>query len=141
MTSPSDTNDSNPLKVRRGRVASVDLYEIKDSELDLLDKGSPATAQLNFAVFLLSLAFTSIAALCTATFKWHVVQTIFLIVAIVGILMGAYLLIRWWKTRTSNTRIVRAIRDRMEAPEARASVVPPTPAPDSQPSAETDPAG
>ena len=56
-------DDSTPLRVRRGRVESVDLYEIKDTELDTLEKGTPADLQLNFAIFLLSLAFSAIASL------------------------------------------------------------------------------
>lgn len=141
MNAPSPTTDSNPLKIRRGRVASVDLYEVKDSELDLLEKGSPATIQLNFAVFLLSLAFSSIAALCTATFKWSLAQTAFLLVAVVGILMGAYLLMCWKKTRTSITEVVRAIRDRIEVPQAGAMATVPPPGPAAEPPAEDKPVG
>ena len=119
MDTPSNATDSNPLHVRRGRVASVDLFEVKDSELDLLEKGSPATIQLNFAVFLLSLAFSSIASLCTATFKWDIAKTLFAITAVVGILMGAYLLISWWRTRKSITRVVKDIRDRIDEPQEK----------------------
>ena len=54
VESPSDSF----VKVRRGKVESVDLYEIKDSELDVLEQGTPATLQLNFAIFLFSTAFT-----------------------------------------------------------------------------------
>ena len=42
------------LIVRRGRVDSVDLYEVKENELELLEKGSPASLQLNFSIFLLT---------------------------------------------------------------------------------------
>lgn len=116
MNTSLDTNESKPLEVRRGRVASVDLYEIKDSELDILENGTQANIQLNFAIFLLSLAFSSIATLCTAIFKEAMAQTVFLLVAIVGILMGAYLLLCWWKTRKSITVVVKGIRNRIEVP-------------------------
>jgi len=114
MLTPQSATDSNPLRVRRGRVESVDLYEVKDSELDLLEKGSPASIQLNFAVFLLSLAFSSIAALCTATFEWEIAQTVFVFIAVVGILMGGYLLIIWWRTREAISTVVKGIRSRIE---------------------------
>jgi hypothetical protein len=116
MDTFSNTPDDNPLKVRRGRVASVDLYEVKDSELDILEKGSPATLQLNFAIFLLSLAFSSIAALCTATFSSPIAQDIFTFIAVIGILLGGYLVISWWRTRTSITGLITAIRLRIDAP-------------------------
>jgi len=114
MNTPDTATESTPLRVRRGRVASVDLYEVKDSELDILEKGSPSSIQLNFAIFLLSLAFSCIVSLCTATFKSDVVQTVFVVVAVIGVLLGFYLLISWWRTRTSITAVVKGIRERIE---------------------------
>ena len=113
MSKSKQLSDDKPLRVRRGRVGSVDLYEIKDSELDLLEKGSPAGLQLNFAVFLLSLAFTSIAALATADFGSATAKTVFIVVAVTGILMGAYLLVCWWRARASVSEVVKTIRSRI----------------------------
>jgi len=109
--------DQTLLKVRRGRVDSVDLYEIKDSELDLLEKGSPAGLQLNFAIFLLSLAFSAICALTTATFASSKIETVFILVSVVGIIGGCYLLISWCLTRRSVNDLCKRIRDRIP-PEA-----------------------
>ena len=124
MTSPTPPSDSDQkaLLIRRGRVDSVDLYEIKDSELDLLEKGSPSELQLNFAIFLLSTAFSSICALVTATFSNPQLENIFTLVAIVGILFGAYLLLSWYRSRTSLQAVCRRIRERI--PE---DVLPPSP--------------
>lgn len=83
--------DDKPLRVRRGRVESVDLYEIKDNELELFRKGSPADLQLNFAIFLLSLAFSAIGTLSTATFANATVHTTYIVIAVVGVLLGIYL--------------------------------------------------
>lgn len=140
MNTPEKATESTPLRVRRGRVASVDLYEVKDSELDIIEKGSPASVQLNFAVFLLSLAFSSILSLCTATFKSDVVQTIFVLAAVVGVLMGAYLLIIWYKTRTTISTIVRGIKARMEPPETH-TMKPTSVEPRAKPASETEPSG
>ena len=118
MNTPSFSTEEKPLQIRRGRVESVDLYEVKDSELDLLEKGSPATIQLNFSVFLLSIAFSSVAALCTATFKWDIAEMIFVFVSVIGLLMGVYLLIIWWRTRESIGKTVKCIRSRIEQPLA-----------------------
>jgi len=116
-TTPQGNEDNKPLRIRRGRVESVDLYEIKDSELELFRKGSPADLQLNFAIFLLSLAFTAIAALSTATFPEKNVHTTFIVIAVVGILMGAYLLISWIRNRTSLSDVCDGIRRRIKEPE------------------------
>lgn len=109
-TEPKESKD--PL-IRRGRVASVDLYEIKDSELDLLERGSPADLQLNFAIFLISTAFGAICSLATADFKNTKIETVFLLVAIVGILLGAYLLIAWFRNRSSVKVVCKQIRERI----------------------------
>jgi hypothetical protein len=98
-------------------VESVDLYEIKDSELELFRKGSPADLQLNFAIFLLSLSFTSMAALGTSTFPNNDIHTTFIVVAVVGILMGVYLLISWARNRTSLTSACDRIRERIKEPD------------------------
>jgi hypothetical protein len=112
---PKDDENSKPPLIRRGRVESVDLYEIKDSELELFEKGSPADLQLNFAIFLLSLAFAAIIALSTASFVAHPsVQTAYIVVAVVGILLGFYLLIAWGRNRTSMKRVCLIIRRRMK---------------------------
>jgi len=140
MNTPSPHTDSKPLEVRCGRVKSVDLYEIKDSELDLLEKGSPADIQLNFAIFLLSLASSNIASLCTATFKSDMVQIVFIMVTVVGVFMGLYLLISWWRTRTSISKVVGLIKGRMDMPaEDGKKGVPPASVP--APKKETEPAG
>jgi hypothetical protein len=96
-------------------VESVDLYEIKEQELDLFEKGSPADLQLNFAIFLLSLAFSAIVALSTADFtKRPTVQTGYIVVSVVGILGGLYLLIAWYRNRTSSKAVCHTIRLRMQ---------------------------
>ena len=112
-TEPKRTASEKELRVRRGRVASVDLYEIKDSELDLLEKGAPSGLYLNFSIFLLSISFSAIAALSTATFSSGKIETLFMIIAVVGIIGGLLLLLLWWRTRESVFCVVEEIRKRI----------------------------
>ena len=116
-TSPVNSNIDSPndsfVKVRRGRVESVDLYEIKDSELDILEQGTPATLQLNFAIFLFSTAFTSIGALATATFISDITKNTFLFISVIGILGGIYLLFAWLKNKKSAKIVIKRIRERI----------------------------
>ena len=112
-------DDSKPLRIRRGRVESVDLYEIKDNELDALEKGTPAELQLNFAVFLLSIAFAAISSLLTTSFPSKTIETIFIVISVSGILIGAYLLIAWSRTRSTVKVLCQRIRERIP-PEGKA---------------------
>lgn len=109
-----NNEDNKPLLIRRGKVESVDIYEIKDNELDLFEKGSPSDLQLNFCIFLLSIAFSAIVALTTATFANPTIHTTFVVVAVVGILIGAYLLISWSRNRTSVKAACDIIRRRIK---------------------------
>jgi len=97
-------------------VDSVDLYEIKDSELDLLEQGSPATLCLNFAIFLLSLAFSALGTLATATtFRHPLVETILVVIMVVGFVVGLFLLLMWRRDRKSVTVVCWSIRRRITA--------------------------
>lgn len=109
-----NTNSEKSLRVRRGRVDSVNLYEVKENELELLENGEPTGLQLNFAIFLLSLAFSGILTLCSATFALPILQIAFLLVTIVGTLLGLYLLLMWWKGRKSIKTVIKTIKDRIE---------------------------
>ena len=109
----SPSNDEKSIPVRRGRVDSVNLYEVKEEELELLEKGSPAALQLNFAIFLFSIAVTCAVALATSTFKSQIVKLIFTFVSVIGILQGTYLIIIWWRTKTSIAKVVATIRSRI----------------------------
>ena len=113
MTPQSNSAPGEKLVVRRGRVDSVDLYEVKENELELLEKGSPSSLQLNCSVFLFSIAFSAILTLATATIKWPIMETVFVVVAVIGVLLGIYLFISWWKTKASIVSIISTIRNRI----------------------------
>ena len=108
----SPYRDEKPL-IRRGRVDSLDIYEVKEHELEQLEKGIAGTLQFNFAIFLFSIALTCIAALATADFKWDIVISIFVFTTIVGLIVGSYLMLNWWRTRTSLKEVVSVIRSRI----------------------------
>lgn len=109
-----NTNTEKSLRVRRGRVDSVNLYEVKENELELLENGEPTSLQLNFSIFLLSIAFSGILTLCTATFSQPILQNTFLFVSIIGIIVGLYLLLMWWKGRKSIKTVIQTIKNRIQ---------------------------
>jgi uncharacterized membrane protein YqjE len=131
------------FQVRRGRVGSVEIYEVKENELDILEKGSPAGLYLNFAIFLLSIAFSALVALfTTATLKYAFVQTVFIVVVVVGFLGGIFLLFLWRRERKDVKDIIKIIRDRIP-PEAPSSLPcgPSATQPTEEPSGPTGPTG
>ena len=115
MTAPlrPSSDGDNYTRVRRGRVDSVDILEVKEGEMDVLENGSSADIDLNFAIFLLSTAFSAFLALVTATFKNDTTHTIAIIVVVVGVAFGLYLLLSWRQKRRSIKTLCRRIRDRI----------------------------
>jgi hypothetical protein len=106
--------DGETVPVKRGRVGSINLYEIKDNELDQLESGSPGDLQLNFAVFLFSIAFASFTTLLTVEkYTYRLAETAFLFVVIIGVLMGSYLLWMAVQLRKSQKNLCKNIRGRL----------------------------
>lgn len=107
------------VRIRRGLVESVDLYEIKDSELDQFELGSPADLQLNFSIFLLSIALSCGTSIATASFTNPKVEIGFYVATFCGLAIGVFLLFSWWKNHTSLKEVCGRIRARIR-PEGAA---------------------
>jgi len=121
MNSNKNTGEK-PLIIRIGKVDSIDLYQIKDSELDILESGGSNTIFLNFSIFLISIALSAIIAISTTTkYKYEIMETIFVVVAIVGLLGGFLLFLLWWKSKAEISKLVCKIRDRIPPEEITGS--------------------
>lgn len=70
MLDPNSPYSDERLLIRQGRIDTLNIYEVKEHELELLEKGATGTLQFNFAIFLFSIALTCIASLATADFRW-----------------------------------------------------------------------
>ena len=122
-TEREETGSVDPT-IRRGRVDSLDLYEITEHELDILERGSPGSTELNFSVALLSAFLTLFVALLTTTPSDTVFQS-FVLAALVSLVLGLYMLVRWLRTRTDLKHVVQKIRSRI--PDANRQLSPPPP--------------
>ena len=111
-------------EVRRARLDSLTIYEVSDSELDILERGSPDSLYLNFAIFLLSSALALTIALITTTASSFIVSTVFIVFTVVGYLGGLFLSLLWWRSRSSVSRCAKAIRNRLP-PQGTAQPLPP----------------
>jgi hypothetical protein len=113
MNTNDPSRNERPFRVRRGRVDSVDLFEVKENELEMLANGGPTEIYLNFAIFLLSTAISCVTGLATATFNSDLIKNTFLFVSIIGIIGGLFLGILWWRERKSIKSIVTKIKNRI----------------------------
>ena len=118
MTQDENTGQGQNEEVRiiRGRVDSLSLYEITDAELETLERGSPYSIYLNFAIFLLTLGLSFLTSLLTMDIQSQ--STLLLIVyvglTIVGIIVGAILIVLSRHARNEIAVVVKRIKGRIE---------------------------
>jgi hypothetical protein len=99
--------------VRRARIERLDIYEISETELQILERGSPDSILLNFAILLVSIAVSFLVALLSTEIQSSRTFAVFVIVTVVGFITGAVLLALWTWYRRSTTTIFDQIRRRM----------------------------
>ena len=117
---PSTPQPAFLPEIRRGRFDRLTIYEISDSELEILERGSPGSTYLNFAIFLLSSALSFTATLLATTIASDRTYTSFMVIAVVGYVIGTLLLFMWWKDHRSVSKVADTIRRRLP-PEGEAA--------------------
>ena len=112
---PQNIDSESTIPARRGKVDSVDLYEVKEHELEILENGGNDSIYLNFSIFLISIAISCLASLCTSTFNFKIVETIFIVVTVLGFMVGLFLLLLWTRQENSVKKVIKTIRKRIES--------------------------
>jgi Na+/melibiose symporter-like transporter len=110
------------VRIKRGKVDSLSLYEITDYELDVLEKGSPGSIYLNFGIFLLSTSLSLLVALLTTEIKSDRVFTVFTVIVVLGVIGGSVLLFLWYSSKETVSVIIKKIKDRIPQEELESSV-------------------
>jgi hypothetical protein len=106
------TDQFQPI-IRRARYQRLTIYEVEESELQILETGSPDSILLNIAIALFTFAATLTVTLFTATFASNAVETALISATIVGYVAGGILVSIWFRTRSAVSKCVKAIRDRL----------------------------
>src|SRR6266516_1346497 len=96
--------------IRRAKLGTLTIYEISEAELEIIERGSPESLFLNFAIFLISVAISFSVTLATANIASNRTFQVFVIITAIGYLAGAILLALWWRSRSSTKTITDAIR-------------------------------
>jgi hypothetical protein len=99
--------------IRRARIDRLNIYEVSDSELQLLERGSPESLFLNFSIFLISVSLIFLTAILTSEINSTRVFIVFVVVTTVRLVAGLVLLAFWGWYRHSRSTIFEQIRRRM----------------------------
>ncbi|WP_420575101.1 hypothetical protein [Kordia sp.] len=102
-------------KIKRGRYDSLELFEVSESELTIIERGSPSSTYLNFSIFLLSIASSFLTTLLTVDLSTKMTLfIIFTVICVLGYLVGVFLFIIWYQNRNEFKEIIEKIRSRMK---------------------------
>ena len=108
----SQTDQFQPI-IRRARYQRLTIYELEESELQMLENGCPDSMLLAISIALFTFAATLTVTLLTATFASNAVETAVITATVVGYVAGGILVAIWYRTRSAVTKCVEAIRDRL----------------------------
>ena len=119
MPPESKESDLQPI-IRRGRLGSLTIHEVDESELTLLERGSPESIFLTFGVFLLSSAISFTVVLTTIEITSNRTFEVYVILTILFYIIGALCMALWLKLRVSVSKIIKGIRARLPAENGEA---------------------
>ena len=101
------------IKINRGRVQSVSVYEVTERELSILEIGPQSSIFLNFAIFLLSVSISFLIALLTTTIGSDRTFAVFVVITAVGLVAGVVLLAVWYRSHRSVSDTIVNIKSRI----------------------------
>lgn len=108
------TNESQFLpEIRKGRVRTLAIHEVSETELNVLAQGSPNSIHLNFAISLFTLAVSFLISLLTTKIEDDRLFIVFVLITIVGFIISVFLFVLWKKEYKSIRRCVDDIRKRL----------------------------
>lgn len=123
MVNQQSPPDSNELVIDRARLDSITVYDVTDDELSILEQGSPSSVYLNFAIALLSIAASLGVSLATTKIEDDRKFYTFLIITVLTTVIGAILLVLWYRTNKSSKGIFKKIRARKDTDTIRATAI------------------
>lgn len=115
--SQTEGTSKDEIKIVRGKVDSLSVYEITDNELETLERGSPNSILLNFAIFLFTIGVSFLVNLLAVDIESIKLYVTFLVLTVIGILGGLILLIIWFRARRSISGVIKKIKGRIPSVE------------------------
>jgi hypothetical protein len=105
------------LTIRRGRVDSLDIFEVTESELDTLERGSPNSIYFNFCIFFASAFVTLTITMYTVDIKSAIKISLFFSADVISLIATALLGILWWQSKNEVKEVLGVIRGRVPREE------------------------
>ena len=117
--SPARNGGEKSIKILRGKVSEMRLYEVEEHELNMLEKGTPANLFLNFGIALVSISCSFLIALLTTHIASDRIFMVFTGFVFIGFIGGLLLVSLWYRYRQSTAALIKKIRSRIPDEETR----------------------
>lgn len=109
----SQTERQDTIKVHRGRMDSIIVYDVTDQELQELERGGDGGIYLNFALCLASISASFLIAITTTNIPSDRQFDVFVLVTLASGVGATILGLLWWNCRKSVKTVVHSIKARM----------------------------
>lgn len=113
-SSPNQNDQGEKIDVRRRKIGVVTIYDVTESELTILEKGTDASIWLNFFIGTMSIAASFLATLLTVDWGREVTltQVIYICVTIIMFLAAIICFVFWRNTKGQHEATIRTIKER-----------------------------
>ena len=112
-----DYSSTGDIKIVMGKIDSLSVFQISDSELKTLERGSPSSIYLNFAILLISIGCSFFISLVSIDIQSVKLFAAFLVFTLVGGIGGVILLLLWYRERGEISEVIQSIQSRMPRSE------------------------
>ena len=104
------------VKINRGKLGSISLYEVTENELNLLERGSPASTYLNFSIGLSSVGISFLISIFSTKIENIKIYVVFWVVTLITIIAGVVLFVVWRQANKATENVIQRIKNRMTPP-------------------------
>lgn len=111
---PHQSDQGEKIEVRRRKIGSVTIYDVTESELIILEKGTDASIWLNFFIATLSIGTSFFVSILTVDWgeEMSLTQIVFICVTIIMFLCAIICLAFWKNTKGQHEATIKTIRER-----------------------------
>ena len=108
------------IGINRGKLDSLNIYEVSERELQTIEKGSNDSIFLNFGIFFLSVAISFFIVLFTVDFFYEdrddlmIKFIVFLCVAILTLIGSIICFVAWWRNKDDFKTTIAEIKKRIK---------------------------
>lgn len=108
------------IGINRGKLDSLNIYEVSESELLIIEKGSNDSIFLNFSIFFTSVAISFFIVIFTVDFFYDekddllIKFIVFLCVAILTLIGGIICFVVWWRNKDDFKTTLSQIKERIK---------------------------